>query len=483
MASVTASLHQHNPQINATLKFRQEQKIIVATVWCLNDTFQFKHALSILSVIHTAKPDLFQIYYSIFPKSDSYNQWIQYVLVSFPFFKLYQCSNCCSGSETNINWVEKEIIAHKIKAIYIPINIIISMYGSDKTGNFNLFFQPPMVAYKDCLRVTKIQENDDRQSLCFNMEKVEHLIPTDIWKCTTDMCASIRYYMYHNIEPVKYTRHTLPVIPRIAHYIYYNKHTIDFSFYMSALSLLYIGNFSYIYVHSDQKMTGQNWNRLMQHQAAKEKVHVILRHNTCMVYGQNLNVIEHCADTGKIDVLYKYGGVVLDPDLMLVNELSSDLFHYDAVLNYDEVFTKPFPDRLNLGIIMARPESVFVKIFRESLRNFLDKKWLWNAGEVPYKILEYNPYLAKICHHLQVVVAANQYNPSWLMSNGFKHNITKLEEWLKVTQSFHYVYPSPFKDLDSVRAQEGMTGKVGRFILEKANLKRNVADNKGYMIC
>ena len=358
VTSVTASLQQHSPQFNDTLKSMIHQKIIAATVWCHNNTFQFKHALSILSVIHTAKPDLFQIYYNIFPKSDEYNQWIQYVVISYPFFKLYQCSKCCSVSEVNINWVEKEIITQKINAIYIPVTIIVSMYGSDITGSFNLFFQPLTVAYKDCFRVTKIQENDDHQSLCFNMEKVGRLIPTDIWKCTTDLCASVHYYMYRNKEPVKYTRHAVPVIPKIAHYVYYNKDTIDFSFYMSVLSLLYIGNFSYIYVHCDQNLTGKNWNRLMEHQAAKEKVRVILRYNTHMVYGQKLNVIEHCADTGKIDVLYKYGGVVLDPDLMLINELTSDLFHYDAVLNYDEALTKQFPDRLNLGIVMARPECL-----------------------------------------------------------------------------------------------------------------------------
>ena len=93
--------------------------------------------------------------------------------------------------------------------------------------------------------------------------------------------------------------------------------------------------------------------------------------------------------------------------------------------------------------------------------------------------MEYNPYLAKICHHLQVIVAGNHYNPSWLMSKGFKHNISKLEEWLKLTKSFHYVYPSPFKNLDSVQTQKGMTGEVRRFILEKAGVKRSVTDNKG----
>ena len=474
---MTASLQQHKPQINATLTSRRHQKIIVATLWCQHDTFQFKHALSILSVIHTAKPDLFQIYYNTFPKSDAYNQWIQYVLVSFPFFKLYQCTRCCTGSKVNMKWVEKEIITQKTKVIYIPINIIISMYGSDKTGNFNFFFQPLTVAYEECYRVTKIHENDGHQSHCFNMEKVEHLSPTNIWKCTTDLCASARYYMYRNKEPVKHTRHAVPVIPKIAHYVYYNKDTIDFSFYMSVLSVLYIGSFSKIYVHCDQNLTGKNWNRLMEHQTAKEKVHVILRHNTRMVYGQKVNVIEHCADTGKLDVLYKYGGVVLDPDLMLINELSSDLFHYEAVLNYDEDLSNPYPNRLNLGIIMARPESVFVRIFRESLRTFLDHKWLWNAGEIPYKIVEYNPYFVKICHHLQVIVPDNHYNPLGILTEGFKHNITKLEEWLKVTQSFHYVYPNPFEDLESVQTQKGMTGEVGRFILEKAGVKRTVTNN------
>ena len=448
----------------------------VATVWCNNNTFQFKHALSILSAIHTVKPDLFQMYYNTFPRSDEYNQWIQYILVNFPFFKLYQCSKCCSDGKPDTRWVEEKVITQKAQALYISVNNIISLYGSDNSGNFNFSSQPLRVTDKQCSKVTRIQ--DPVKSLCFNMEKVQHLIPTDTWKCTTDLCASIRYYMYHNAEPVVYTQHTVPVIPRIAHYVYYSKDTIDFSFYMSVLSLLYVGNFSRIYVHCDRKMTGKNWNSLMEHQAAKEKVRVILRYNTRMVYGQKVNKIQHCSDTGKIDVLYKYGGVVVDPDLMLINEISPDLFHYDAVLNYDQALTKPFPDRLNLGFTMARPESVFAKIWRESMRNYFDNEWLWNSGEIPYKIVEYNPYLAKISHHLQVMVSSNRYRPSWLMSKGFKHNITKLKEWRNLTLSFHYVHPSPFRDLKSVWTQKGMTGEVGRFILQRAGIKRKVTGNK-----
>ena len=113
--------------------------------------------------------------------------------------------------------------------------------------------------------------------------------------------------------------------------------------------------------------------------------------------------------------MYKYGGIMLDPDIIFIRPIDTMLYHYEAVISLDHTTYPPFPDMFNLGISISKPQSQFAKMWIESERNFLDGVWLWNVGAATYKLWERNPSIALISRHLQIM--CNRYRtcrPFWV---------------------------------------------------------------------
>jgi len=62
--------------------------------------------------------------------------------------------------------------------------------------------------------------------------------------------------------------------------------------------------------------------------------------------------------------MLKYGGIYSDVDAIFVRPLPDRLRAYDAVVSYDwngMARDWPFPDRLNLGVIVSKPRAPFWK--------------------------------------------------------------------------------------------------------------------------
>ena len=452
------------------------------TVWCGYRTFEFRHLLSILSTIQFAKPDIFYFYYDTFPKSDEYNQWIQYVIVHYPFFRFIANKNFCKDKAVDDIYVRRVLTKYHKHGIYVSSDIFIALdndYNTKenlqafhKNNKLQIFKYTSKQLPFDiaCGGVTHITDSVDTEVKCFDFKTTRYFIPENIWDCQSELCDSIRYNVYNQKQPVKHQRNNFIVIPKIIHFVYYKQKTMPFYFYMSVLSFLYIGNFTDIYIHCDQNIAGFHWSNLMKDPIARQKVHLVYRHNAQSVYGQSVRNIPHSADTGKIDVLYKYGGIVVDPDAMMIKNIDEEMFYYNAIMAYDILQREPFAIHLNLGIMMARPQSTFTKIFRESMRKHFDGMWLWNAGQVPYKILEYNPYLATISTKLQFLVAEDKYDISKWTNVDLKHEISSLEGYQQMVSCIHYTYPNPYENMSSLLVQEGITGEVGRYILRQAGL-------------
>lgn len=175
--------------------------------------------------------------------------------------------------------------------------------------------------------------------------------------------------------------HQQAVVPNIAHYVWLgNNHDIDYTFFLSILSVLYVGEVSTVFVHCDSRLTGPMWRRISAR--AKDRLRFVYRANAAGVYNQAITVRGHQADIVKADIMVKYGGILMDPDILMTRRLKDDLFRYETVVGLDFMPFPPFPDTLNMGICLCMPNAPFGRLWQQSQRNFNDSLWTWNSNQV-----------------------------------------------------------------------------------------------------
>ncbi len=105
------------------------------------------------------------------------------------------------------------------------------------------------------------------------------------------------------------------------------------------------------------------------------------------VFGYPLSSDYHASDLIRIKTLIVEGGIFLDLDTFLVQNVNR-FFDYDCTLGW--------PEKQNIGtqIIIAKPGAKFLRLWLQSYKDYRASMWYYNAGEAPTKvILNKNPTL------------------------------------------------------------------------------------------
>ncbi|XP_070545627.1 uncharacterized protein [Ptychodera flava] len=151
------------------------------------------------------------------------------------------------------------------------------------------------------------------------------------------------------------------VVPNIAHFIWFSCHEFDFINVLSVISVFKIMKPERILFHTDCEPTGQWWEE------AKliPILEVVHRDPPRSVFGRKLNpkYPEHWSDVARLQILSSIGGVYFDTDIFVVAPL-------EQLRRYDYVVGRPSGYVLNNGIIFASPNSIFLKIFYESYKQY-----------------------------------------------------------------------------------------------------------------
>ena len=84
-----------------------------------------------------------------------------------------------------------------------------------------------------------------------------------------------------------------------------------------------------------------------------------------------------------------------------VSRVPARLLTYPSVASFD-YHDKLFPERLNGGLIMSRRHAPWLRHVVDSFRHFRDDKWLFNSGQMPYRVFELHPETVFLDRHLQV---------------------------------------------------------------------------------
>ena len=231
-------------------------------------------------------------------------------------------------------------------------------------------------------------------------------------------------------------------VPRLIHYVWFGLQEMTFAMYLSFLSSVYVVKPDKILIHGDGRLRGKFWDQIKKNPL----VTVVYRDPPISIFSKAVVYTSHRSDVVRADVLDKYGGIYVDWDaywlsspeqylassalnikanyttkldttadkqqksqILASNRLEEEniqlhkrLTEAGAVVSRDHIPRAPFPDTINMGIVLARPRSKFIRAWRAALVDYRSRDFLYNAVELPYKIYEMIPHSVIIDDRLQV---------------------------------------------------------------------------------
>jgi hypothetical protein len=453
------------------------------------------------SVIRQLRPDNIIFYYDFEPVLDSwtYNTWFNELADEYPFFRKFPMNEeyskmACKGfAQVDLNFVLARLT--ELGGMYVHENTILSQYPlhyrklsvvdalnkTDMTGFLMTRRGYPGSASLDSL--LKNERFETKQMTCTTTNGLNianpkaqcvnfktQFFPKDIWELDTEFGRLVRRVFYGSAEINLPNQDFSTLIPNIAHMVWLGGGEMDFLFYLSVLSLIYVAKVDMVYIPGDAPPSGPYWNRLRHH----PKLTLVYRMYQHQVYGSRIEVLSHVTDVWCVDFMTKYGGIYVDTDTAFVKPLDDAIRAYDAVGAYDWTYwNHPFPDT---GVAIGKKNAKFWERFMESMKWFIDEDWSWNGLRQPYRIKERHPELVKIEPRLQVICFKDLCHPTWWKDyhnqNSHHLNSPSIQDWRNDTYSFHWTIPTPM-ELQSPKNllnSSSMFAEIGQFILQEAGL-------------
>lgn len=108
------------------------------------------------------------------------------------------------------------------------------------------------------------------------------------------------------------------------------------------------------------------------------------------IFGNSVRKFAHKADVIRLEALLKHGGIYLDLDVYTVRSFAP-LLNFETVLGIEG--GAPPLDRQGLcnGVILAEPNSSFLRRWYEAYRDFSDEQWASLSVQMPFRLAQRHP--------------------------------------------------------------------------------------------
>ncbi|KAK9811390.1 hypothetical protein WJX72_003096 [[Myrmecia] bisecta] len=174
-------------------------------------------------------------------------------------------------------------------------------------------------------------------------------------------------------------------IPKIIHFIFglkddFGGKPFNFVHYTSVMSAHFRIQPEAMYLHHIHEPAGEWWDR------CKHLITLVKARKTERLYGHDLNNAAHQADVVRLEVLYRYGGIYMDIDTLVLQPVDA-LLHHDLVLGYegDEYYG------IGNSVMLAAPGSKFIERWLMSYAAFNGDEWATHSIEIPRRIAIEHP--------------------------------------------------------------------------------------------
>ena len=223
--------------------------------------------------------------------------------------------------------------------------------------------------------------------------------------------------------------------PPIVHYAKLSRSgfvTLSFTDYMAVMSAYKFLLPQKILVHTYGNITGKYWDLTQSWTGTSVEMNKVNR--VTSFGGKRPSYIAHEADYIRLQNLLKYGGVISDFDVIVVNgtKLKEEQRMSECVLSREGEF-------VNIGFNSCIKNSSYIQMFIDSYQtDYNPRSWVYNSGIKPTMILEdknercFNFYLdGTICLNPN----AGRNKIKWLRPNGV--------DWRSKTAAHHFTKMGP----------------------------------------
>ena len=135
------------------------------------------------------------------------------------------------------------------------------------------------------------------------------------------------------------------IIPNIIHYVRLNMTEYSLIEYLCVKAALRHHRPDYFYIHTNvgDSFTGKYWNKIKSEHDLWSRIRILPTEIPSEIYGQNLSVkwrLWHGSDIVRLRVMMQYGGIYLDNDIYVVQNLDKQVFiyHFLKLCEHDNEF-------------------------------------------------------------------------------------------------------------------------------------------------
>ena len=134
-----------------------------------------------------------------------------------------------------------------------------------------------------------------------------------------------------------------------------------------------------IFLHNDTEFVDNHW-----WEETKKYAKIVKATPREEIHGNKIEHIAHKADVYRIELLIREGGIYVDADSLTVKPFD-DLLGNKLVMGYGRAESAKNHKYILNGVILAQPDSRFLKTWLETYRTF-DRQWDYHSCQVPFML-------------------------------------------------------------------------------------------------
>lgn len=211
------------------------------------------------------------------------------------------------------------------------------------------------------------------------------LRPNAEWNLlTANKIIRLHQNLFEGFNNVTGTEDGSYIVPNIIHFIRFKQENFSFVDAVCVLSAFKNHRPDKIMFHTDvDKFVGPYWEKIKNTPGIVYEIRNVTI--PAKIFGQKFNKVFHlwhAGDITRIRILMQHGGIFLDNDIYVVQNLNK-FRKFEMAIGWDD------NDCIGTQVLIANKNSRFLKLWLESYREYYSDRWYYNAGCKPTEELLY----------------------------------------------------------------------------------------------
>jgi len=163
------------------------------------------------------------------------------------------------------------------------------------------------------------------------------------------------------------------IVPNIIHLIRFNQSEFTFLNYMCLQAAYHHHGPDFFYIHTNVKegFRGKYWSLIEEDVILRPKIKIFYVEPPSEIFGQPLNPkwrLWHGGDIARIRIMMKYGGIFLDNDVFVIQNLDK-YRKFEIAMNWDEW------QSLATQVIVAHKDARFLPLWLDAYHEYHPDLW------------------------------------------------------------------------------------------------------------